>query len=100
MPSTSWQDRLDAAFTAEDVVEVARNYLSTLEHWEMSLMPERCRPGRMVDGSDLAAYAFTLAKERSSVDPAISTVIDRLSLFFANAATRLARILSVAPNLR
>jgi hypothetical protein len=92
MPA-SWQDRLHAATTEEEVVELCRYFVSQFSPYEIATLPEGCRPERFVDASDVSEYAFAIVQHRCDDGQGADYVSHRLSSFFSGATTRLAQIL-------
>lgn len=94
--AVSWPQRLKAAHTREDVVDVARDFLATFSPYDLARLPEPLRPGRLVDGDDLNAFAYTLVRHDHDDSRGTARYIHRLTHFFTNASVRLAE-LSVNP---
>jgi hypothetical protein len=94
MPVT-WQDRLRSAETESEVVQVARDFLAEFSPNELALLPEPCRPPRIVDGNDITDYAFDLIRHRCDDGVGAEYAVHRLSSFFSGATSRLAQILHV-----
>ena len=92
MPVT-WQERLHSAQTESDVVQVAREYIAGFSPAEIVLLPEPCRPQRIVDGNDITEYAFALARHRCDDGVGAENAAHRLAAFFSGATAQLARIL-------
>jgi len=92
-PALTWQGRIDLAQSEAEVIEVARDYLASLDPFEVDRLPERCRPRKLFDAADIASYAFDLA--RCHCAPAESRdVVHRTVAFFMHASSRLAGILA------
>lgn len=94
--SLGWQGQLDQADRPEAVVAVARDYLAQIGPEEVAQLPEECRPIRLVDADDVAAYAFQLARGLNTPDA--PEVLHRLAAFFSNASMRASRILAASPS--
>ncbi len=94
MASLSWPARVDACETEEEVLGAARDYLATLDSREFAQLPPDCRPRKLVDAADLAAYAFDLVRHHVSEDSEAGALVNRLAAFFAHANIRLSRILA------
>lgn len=92
--SLSWSARLDSCEREDDVLETARDYLATLDPQEVSQLPAECRPRKLVDGTDIAAYAFDLVRHHCDEDQADRELIHRMAAFFAHANIRLSHILA------
>lgn len=91
----SWHVLLDSAMTEADVVRIAREFLATLSPYDMARLPPHCRPGKMVDTSDISGYAFIIVRHRCVPGAGTARVAHKLASFFTSASTRLARIYSV-----
>lgn len=94
MTTLTWRDRLAMAGTEADVVDVVRDYVAQLEHFEISQLPEERRPGRFHDGFDVMEYAFALARNscQDSSDAAAQELVFRLAAFFSRASFRLSQV--------
>jgi hypothetical protein len=92
MPS-SWQERLDAASTEEEVVSLCRDFLAQFSAYEISQLPEGCRPSRLLDGNDVSEYAFDLIRHRCDDGLGAEYAAHRLTAFFTGATGRLTQIL-------
>ncbi|HET7548427.1 MAG TPA: hypothetical protein VFJ86_11685 [Usitatibacter sp.] len=91
MRALSWQERLDVACSELEVVEVARDYI-TSHHFEISRLPEDCKPNRMVNGADIASYGFALATRHFEGDVRCERLIHRMAAFFVAANVRLSQL--------
>jgi hypothetical protein len=99
MPTLSWQGRLDAAASSEDVVSVARDYLASFTPYELAAMPGACRPpSKLYDGEDLTTYAFELVRHSSEHDAAeVAEMVHKFAHFFSSASIRLSEIQAARP---
>ena len=91
----SWHVMLDSAMTEADVVRITREFLATLSPYDIARLPPHCRPGKIVDGSDISGYAFVIVRHRCVPGAGTARVAHKLASFFTSASTRLARIYSV-----
>ena len=92
MVFASWDERLDAAANNGEVMDVARDFVASLDTFEIAVLPAVCRPPKLRASSEISAYAFDLlAYECSAEDPPYK-IINKLAIFFAQAASRLAQI--------
>lgn len=89
LTATSWPQRLRAADTEQEVVDVARDFLATFSPYDFARLPDELRPGRLVDGNDVSDLAFTLVRHAHDRDPDSARCIHRLTTFFSQAAVRL-----------
>lgn len=92
VPPLSWDRKLDLSQSEADVVRVIEDYLATLEHCEIALLPARCQPRRLATGRDIAAYAFDLATHCSEEEDATAALLHRLAALFTRACGRLSRL--------
>ena len=97
LAATTWQEQLDGAHTESQVVMVVKDFVASLEPWQVATLPAHCRPGKFFDANDVTEYAFTLIRSESDDDTESARLVDRLSAFFAAASIRLAQILSSQP---
>lgn len=88
----SWQMVLDAAQSEQELVQVARDFLASFTPHEVELLPVECRPRKLVDGEDVAAYSYDLTLHRWDDGDAAAAVIQSFARFFADASERLAQI--------
>jgi hypothetical protein len=89
----SWQDRLEAADTEWDVVQVAKDYMATLDPEQVALLPGSCRPRKLITGNDVSSYAFDLVRYECGDADQAAPFIHRLAAFFSHASIRLSEIM-------
>jgi hypothetical protein len=92
----TWQSRLDDARDEYEVVEVAKDFVATLEHSEIALLPEPCRPGKFFDANDVTGHAFTLVWHQSTDRSESAQLVNKLVVFFSSASIRLSQILATS----
>src|SRR5687767_402886 len=99
MPTLSWQGRLDAAPSSEEVVSVARDFLASFTPYELAALPATCRPpSKLYDGEDLTTYAFELVRHSSEQDePEVADLVHKFAHFFSSASIRLSEIQATRP---
>jgi hypothetical protein len=90
----SWQVRLDAARTEAEVVDAVRDFMATISPYDIARLPERCRPRKIVDASDITHYAFVIVRHHCDQGESSSRVAHKLASFFTSASIRLSHILS------
>ena len=89
LSSIGWHGLLNECVEPQDVVRTAKEYLAQWTPTEIAALPECCRPGKLVDGDDVADYAVLLARAQYDAnDP----MVDKLAVFMTSAALRLAQI--------
>ena len=94
--SVSWQGRLDQAADRQEVVDVARDFLASITPEETAQLPLDCRPGKLVDGDDVAEYALTLVRRSCEGDALGDHNLQRLAAFFGEALVRLSQLATSA----
>ena len=89
----SWEQRLDLAVSEGEVIELAREYVAQLEHWEIVLLPDHLRPYKLVDAVDIANYAFELVRYECDYEDRARLVL-KLAAFFSRCSMHLSQLLS------
>ena len=59
---------------------------------QTSSIPDACRPGRIADGEDLADFAYTLTRTRSSSAGRGQPLLKEMETFFAHACARVSAL--------
>ncbi|HET9581152.1 MAG TPA: hypothetical protein VFP44_25225 [Usitatibacter sp.] len=88
----TWHSLLESSQGEQDVLRVARDFIASFTPHEIELLPASCRPGKLVDGQDVALYGYELTLHRWDEDEAAAPVIQSFASFFADATEHLARI--------
>lgn len=91
-PALSRQAQLGTATSEAEVVALAREFLASISPYELARIPESFRPGKLVDGSDIADYAFTLVRYDCDDSSGAARCIGRLANFFSSASIQLSKI--------
>ena len=91
--AVSWQDRLEAADSESDVVQVAKDYVATLDPDQVALLPGSCRPRKLLTANDVSSYAFDLVRFECGDGDDAAPFIHRLAAFFSHASIRLSEIM-------
>jgi hypothetical protein len=89
---TTWQMLLDGAHTEQDVIHVARDFIASFTPHELELVPEQCRPGKVVDADDVSRLGYDLTVHRGDDAAPAGAVIESFARFFRDATERLAII--------
>ena len=89
-----WQERLDAAASAHEVLQVSRDFIATITPEETQQLPLECRPGKLVDHHDISDFAFTLVRHSCADQYLSDPNLLRVATFFTRASQRLSRILA------
>lgn len=92
MATMTWQDRIRLAGSETEVVQVARDFLATLDRFEIALLPSRCVPRKLFVAEDVSSYAFDLVGYYVDQSEPTAKVIQKLAMFFTDAAIRLSEL--------
>jgi hypothetical protein len=92
MSATGWQGRLNDASSADDVVDVCREFLGLWTPEEIAQLPPSCRPHDDLDAHDVTPYALKLIQFVGVGDRATAPMLYKLSAFFTKAALRMAQV--------
>ncbi len=93
MKESRWRMELKAAFTDNDVLDVARLYVASLaEH--MDDLPRDLRPGPIANCGEISEWALKLVQANLSLYSHEAGVarLREISAFFAAASARLSEI--------
>jgi len=97
--AVTWQQLLAAAHTEDEVIAAARDFTAKFDPLTLAKMPDACKPAKLVDAQDIAAYAYELARhDCRDEDPEVAQTIRELGAFFPEAAKRLAQLASPRPS--
>jgi hypothetical protein len=88
----TWEHQLDLTKNEAEVIELAREYIAQLEHWEIILLPEVLRPRKIVDAVDISNYAFELVRYESD-DDGLARLVHKLAAFFSHCSMHLSQLL-------
>jgi len=91
MSAISWQQRLDATRSVQELIDVGRDFLASFEPFELHALPDHCRPPVKLIEADIGSYAFELVRHECST-PDAQELIHKLARFFSHAAARLAQL--------
>ena len=90
---------LEQARSTFQVLRLAREYLAALSASDVARIPEKCRPARILDESDLARYSRRLTEEYWELrgTPADVGVLQELWSFFLRATIQIDRLQGQGP---
>ena len=93
-PATTmtWQERMQLAASEAEVIRIARDFLATLDRFEIVLLPDRCVPRKLFVAEDVSSYAFDLVGHYVDQSEPTAKVIQKLATFFTHAAIRLSEL--------
>lgn len=94
--TVTWHCLLEAAESEQEVVDIARDFLATLSPYDIARLPANCRPGKMVDASDITTYAFLVMRHHCDEGHGMPRVAHKLAAFFSGASIRLSQILAAS----
>ena len=86
----AWNQQLLDARTWQDILQVARNYIASLEPREWASLPAHCRPDKIKGVDDIEYWRQCLADEylRVASQPRGNDVLRSMLAFFTAAAER------------
>lgn len=89
---------LSKATTIDEVVSVTRDYLAGCTREDLERLPATCRPGRVLDSSDIEEWADRLASESQHAMLVMEDerTLDRLTSHFLIASVRIRQLSRVA----
>ena len=90
----TWLDRIDAAVSVAEVLDVVRVYLAHLTPSEVAFLPPKCRPRKLVDGNDIAEYAFDLVRETCADETAAPLVL-KIAAVVSHASSRVSELMTL-----
>jgi hypothetical protein len=94
----TWNPQILAARTWHELVQVARDFVASLDPHEWARLPEGCRPARIKGVDDLEFWRRRCAEEYLGVasDPHGNDVLRRVLAFFTAASDRANEIYGTA----
>lgn len=90
---SGFQERIRRGVTDAEVIAVAEECLASLAPAEIALLPERCRPRRLLCALDVSSYAFELVSHYGEETNEAVRLVNGLAIVFTEASTRLSEIL-------
>jgi hypothetical protein len=93
-----WLARVATARTPDDVLAIAREYVSHFAVESGDSLPAELRPGSLATADELQQYALSLARYHGHGERA--RAVYKVSEFFSRAAVRLAELATPAPGPR
>jgi len=99
-PSDVWLHLIDDASSEAQVVVTARDYLAMWTPYEMSRIPEACRPGKVSGAEDISDLAFRLTNGHLDFAGRFNDrlLFERIMSFFVHANARLALLRAHGPS--
>ena len=91
MTPISWQRRVGSARTPQEVVGIARDFVTTFSPYEIHAVPEPCRPPAKLFLEDIPQLAFELVRHQCA-SAENEEIVQRLAHFFSQAAARIAQL--------
>jgi hypothetical protein len=93
-----WSMRLQFAATEGEVVRIAKDFVSSWADDELFRLPKECQPPAIWTVHDINGFAYALTRAQLAFEGPLGTgmLIDRMTVFFAYAATRSGQLLHLA----
>jgi hypothetical protein len=91
-PSLEWQDRLDAARSVDEVLEVCQDFVARFAPEMLAHLPRACRPPSGLDAATVSSYAFELVRHELALAGKGPPVLKSFAHFFTDASQAMARI--------
>jgi len=88
---SAYRDLLRATTSERAVIQLARSYLAEWTPAELASIPEKCRPGKIADGEDVADLAFNLTHARIQ-SRGSQMLLEEMEGFFAYACAKLSEL--------
>jgi hypothetical protein len=85
-------ESLDLADSEHDVIAVVREFIASLDAYEIARLPSQCRPGKFFVAEDITSYAFDLVRYQCDKDAPTRELLHRIAAFFAHASARLSKL--------
>ena len=91
---SQWERRLDGARSADEVLELTRDYLRSLAPEHFARLPEDCRPGPIKYDDDIDYWAYRLGQRycAENDEPVDGSLLHDLLDYFLHALIRLAEL--------
>ena len=91
----TWFRQIDNAKGPLEVVAIARDYMATWTPAEIGRLPERCRPGKLRDETDIANLHAQLVEEYRTTRASGEDLkaLQELTSFLVRASIRIAELL-------
>ncbi len=93
MQALSWQEKIEGACTAQEIVGIVRDYLAS-HHYEIARLPAACRPSSMIDAADVGAYTLALVRHHVEIVGRKGDFVHRLTAIMVLANTKISRLLA------
>lgn len=94
MPTVTWSSRIEGARDEREVVAIVKEYLARLDHFEISQLPEECRPGKFFTAEDVMVYTYALVRHQCKDEPGLGDFALKLAAFFSQASFRLTQVMA------
>lgn len=90
----AWHRDIERAKSPFEVALMTRDYVSTLDRAVFARIPEGCRPGRILDESDIAALTARLTREYLPLRGTAADVgaLQEMLSFFLRATVQIERL--------
>jgi len=92
--SVTWLEKVRLAASEAEVLEVAREFIATLDHFEVAALPIRCAPRKLLVADDVSSYALDLVGHFTDEPEMTAKTVQKLATFFTQASIRLSEVLA------
>jgi hypothetical protein len=98
MRKSAWEQMLAEAYSQNEVMAVARDFIASIDPADLARLPQVCRPRNLADTDDVMAYAYELVRHHCAnhSEPDAAETIDTLECFFSQAAVRLSQLTALS----
>ena len=86
-PGSAWRNLLDRARSEGEVVARVREFIASFTPYEIDALPEALRPGKVVDGDDVASLALEYRRADTG-----ALLVSLFADVFSHAAVRLTQL--------
>lgn len=92
LSAVTWEERLQLASSQAEVIATARDFLATLDHFDIAMLPPGCAPRKLFGAHDVSSYAFDLVAHYCDYYLPGARLMQRLATFFMSASQRLSQL--------
>ncbi len=86
-PGSAWRTLIDRARSESEVVARVREFIASFTPYEIDALPEALRPGKVVDGDDVAWLALEYRRADTG-----ALLVSLFADVFSHAAVRLTQL--------
>ena len=94
VPTVTWRSRIEGAVDEREIVVIVRDYLAQVDRFEITQLPEECRPGKFFTAEDVMVYTYALVRHQCKDEPGLGEFALKLAAFFSQASFRLTQVMA------